>query len=84
PRPKNAFIIFRVEFTRLHHSPHHSRARAARRGETKAEGRAVTVSRKAADAWRQLSSSDRKYYQRLAEHEKARHARQYPNYLYRP
>ncbi|KAJ7140266.1 hypothetical protein C8R43DRAFT_594107 [Mycena crocata] len=79
PRPKNPFIIFRTEFARLHHNPRGSRPR---RVGVKVLGR--TVSGKAADAWRMLSPAERQRYQHLAELEKEKHARDYPNYQYRP
>ncbi|KAF7309865.1 HMG box domain-containing protein [Mycena indigotica] len=79
PRPRNAFIIFRTEFARLHHSPETSKQR---RIQNKSSGR--TVSGKAADAWNKLSERDRAHYNRLAEIEKEEHARRYPNYQYRP
>ncbi|KAJ7117702.1 hypothetical protein C8R44DRAFT_544977, partial [Mycena epipterygia] len=78
PRPRNSFIIFRTEFARLH-TPRTSRSR---RGAVKALGR--SVSGKAADAWRLLPPEKKQIYQQLAELEKDQHARDYPNYQYRP
>ncbi|KAJ7491910.1 high mobility group box domain-containing protein, partial [Mycena latifolia] len=76
-RPKNPFIIFRSEFARLHHNP-----RSRRGGVNPTPGR--SVSRKAGDAWRLLSPKEKAHYQHLAELEKEQHARDHPNYQYRP
>ncbi|KAJ6581817.1 hypothetical protein B0H19DRAFT_1061322 [Mycena capillaripes] len=78
PRPPNSFIIFRTEFSQRHKNARGSRARR----DVKEIG--VTVSRKAADAWRKLSPEEKQPYQRRAELAKEQHARDYPNYQYRP
>ncbi|KAJ7781869.1 high mobility group box domain-containing protein, partial [Mycena maculata] len=78
PRPKNSFIIFRTEFARLHRNPRGSRSKT----DVKVLGR--TVSGKAADAWRELPPEQKQRYQRLAELEKEQHAREHPDYQYRP
>ncbi|KAJ7117704.1 hypothetical protein C8R44DRAFT_540725, partial [Mycena epipterygia] len=80
PRPKNSFIIFRTEFARLH-TP---KANRTRRGDGKAQPVSRSVSGKASDAWNLLRPEEKQIYQRLAELEKEKHARKYPNYQYRP
>ncbi|KAJ7656280.1 hypothetical protein DFH06DRAFT_1199116 [Mycena polygramma] len=77
PRPPNAFIIFRAEFSQLH-----KRGGKSRRDDLKSIG--VSLSRKASDAWWQLSPKEKQRYQRLAEEAKEQHALDYPNYQYRP
>ncbi|KAF7356407.1 HMG box domain-containing protein [Mycena venus] len=82
PRPPNSFIIFRTEYTRLHHNPKGTRSRRdALRDDVKA---IASVSRKAGDAWRLLPPEEKQRYQHLAELAKEQHARAHPNYQYRP
>ena len=80
PRPRNAFIIFRCEYSREH-------SQAAQDGD-EASGvqnpTAKTLSKRAAEAWKQLPSSDKERYKGLAEKEREEHARLYPHYRFRP
>ncbi|KAJ6527260.1 hypothetical protein DFH09DRAFT_827249, partial [Mycena vulgaris] len=79
PRPKNSFMIFRCEFTRLHHNPQGSRSR--RNGLRECYR---SVSGRASDAWHSLTPLEKQHYQHLADLEKAQHALDYPHYRYRP
>ena len=45
---------------------------------------AKTLSKRAAEAWKQLSSSDKERYKGLAEKEREEHARLYPHYRFHP
>ncbi|KAG2748302.1 hypothetical protein P692DRAFT_20874598 [Suillus brevipes Sb2] len=81
PRPRNAFIIFRCEYSRKH-------SQAAQEGEEDSEPSnpttAKTLSKRAAEAWKQLSASEKDAYKVLADKEREEHARLYPNYRFRP
>ncbi|KAJ7066484.1 hypothetical protein C8F01DRAFT_1123433 [Mycena amicta] len=79
PRPRNQFILFRLDYVHQHHSLHTSKQR---RGANKSLGR--TVSGRAAEAWSKLGATERARYAHLAELEKEQHARKYPGYQYRP
>lgn len=77
-RPRNPFIIFRCEYSQKHCK----------------EGKRVrrppgaplekSLSRRAAEAWRELPDEDKKYYKDLAEQEREEHTRKYPLYRFRP
>ena len=80
PRPRNAFIIFRCEYSREHaqsslesHDDHDSNNACVK-----------TLSKRAAEAWKQLSPSERDRYKVLADREREEHARIYPHYRFRP
>lgn len=77
PRPANAFIIFRCDFSRKYSCE-----------QTDQDGQVTTqnksLSQRAADAWRSLPQESRNYYKQLAEKEKHRHALQHPYYRFRP
>jgi len=45
---------------------------------------AKTLSKRAAEAWKQLTASDKERYKALAEKEREEHARIYPHYRFRP
>jgi hypothetical protein len=80
PRPRNAFIIFRCEYSREH-------SQAAQDGDEQSElpnPTAKTLSKRAAEAWKQLSASEKERYKVLAEKEREEHARLYPHYRFRP
>ncbi|KAK2463222.1 hypothetical protein APHAL10511_004877 [Amanita phalloides] len=77
-RPRNAFIIFRCEFAQRHSRM----SRRVKRGtETPAE---KSLSKRAAEAWHQLSDEEKNYFKALADQERLEHARLYPNYRFRP
>ncbi|KAG6854173.1 hypothetical protein C0991_009825 [Blastosporella zonata] len=78
-RPRNAFIIFRCEFARLHTR---QGKRVRRRAGTTSEK--VTLSKRAGEAWRALSEDQRRHWQALADREKVEHARLHPSYRFRP
>ncbi|KAG1736919.1 uncharacterized protein EDB91DRAFT_1141633 [Suillus paluster] len=80
PRPRNAFIIFRCEYSRTH-------SQAAQDGDEELEPQnptAKTLSKRAAEAWKQLSASEKDHYKVLADKEREEHARLYPHYRFRP
>lgn len=80
PRPRNAFIIFRCEYSREH-------SQAAQDGDGESElpnPTAKTLSKRSAEAWRQLTASEKERYKVLAEKEREEHARLYPHYRFRP
>ncbi|KAG6909589.1 hypothetical protein DXG01_016628 [Tephrocybe rancida] len=78
-RPRNAFIIFRCDYSRKHTKE----GKRVRRppGTVSTE---KTLSKRAGEAWRLLSAQERKPYEERAEQEKEQHARMHPNYRYRP
>ncbi|KAG1749557.1 hypothetical protein EDB19DRAFT_148223 [Suillus lakei] len=80
PRPRNAFIIFRCEYSRKH-------SQAAQEGDEESEPpnpTAKTLSKRAAEAWKQLSASEKDSYKVLADKEREEHAHLYPHYRFRP
>ncbi|KAF9821674.1 hypothetical protein IEO21_00520 [Rhodonia placenta] len=72
PRPPNAFIIFRSEYSRKH----------AHGGANKAEEK--TLSKRAGEKWKTLSDAEKKPYKLRAEQERADHQKRNPGYKYRP
>jgi hypothetical protein len=77
PRPRNAFIIFRCEYSRKHaRGPGDSSDRSSRCDKT--------VSKRAGEEWRRLSAAERERYKLLAEQEKVIHALQNPDYRFKP
>ncbi|KAI9508812.1 hypothetical protein F5148DRAFT_837073 [Russula earlei] len=77
PRPRNAFIIFRCEFSRKHaRDPSDSSDTSSRSDKT--------LSKRAGEEWRRLSAAEREQYKVLAEQEKAAHALQNPDYRFKP
>ena len=77
PRPRNAFIIFRCEYSRTH-------ARDPSDPSDKSNRSDKTLSKRAGEEWRRLSAADREQYKILAEQEKAAHAVQNPDYRFKP
>jgi hypothetical protein len=77
PRPRNAFIIFRCEYSRKH-------ARDSNDPSDKSSRSDKTLSKRAAEEWRCLSAEGREQYKILAEQEKAAHALQNPDYRFKP
>ena len=77
PRPRNAFIIFRCEYSRKH-------ARDSNDASDKSNRSDKTLSKRAAEEWRCLPAEEREQYKILAEQEKAAHALQNPDYRFRP
>lgn len=77
PRPRNAFIIFRCEYSRKH-------ARDPSDSSDKPSRSDKTLSKRAGEEWRRLSAADREQYKILAEQEKAAHALQNPDYRFKP
>ncbi|KZT11130.1 uncharacterized protein LAESUDRAFT_809131 [Laetiporus sulphureus 93-53] len=74
PRPPNAFILFRRDFSRKH----------AQANKGKAPTMEKTLSQRAADAWGSLTKSEKEHWNRLAEQVKLEHALEHPDYKYRP
>ena len=77
PRPRNAFIIFRCEYSRKH-------ARDSNDTSDKSSRSDKTLSKRAAEEWRCLSAEEREQYKILAVQEKAAHALQNPDYRFKP
>jgi HMG (high mobility group) box len=77
PRPRNAFIIFRCEYSRKH-------ARDSNDTSDKSTRSDKTLSKRAAEEWRCLSAEEREQYKILAVQEKAAHALQNPDYRFKP
>ncbi|KAI6046709.1 hypothetical protein EDC04DRAFT_1246710 [Pisolithus marmoratus] len=76
PRPRNAFIIFRCNYTRKH---------AARNSqELDEQSLTKTLSRRAGEAWKKLPTPEKDKFRRLADREREEHARLYPHYRFRP
>ncbi|KAL8952913.1 MAG: hypothetical protein Q9222_001203 [Ikaeria aurantiellina] len=71
PRPRNAFILYRQ-----HHQAHvvHQNPGLAN----------PEISKVIGDHWRQSPPEVKAHWKNLAEEEKIRHARQYPDYRYQP
>lgn len=74
PRPPNAFIIFRVEYSRKHAQANRDRAPTPEK----------TLSKRAAEAWKALSAQEKAPYKQRAEQERLDHAEKHPHYRYRP
>src|SRR6266702_1428656 len=77
PRPRNAFIIFRCEYSRKHaRDPSDPSDRSGRCDKT--------LSKRAGEEWRRLSAAEREQYKLFAEQEKVTHALQNPDYRFKP
>ncbi|KAG6902674.1 hypothetical protein C0995_013366 [Termitomyces sp. Mi166 len=77
-RPRNRFIIFRCEYSRQHAK---EGKRVRRPPGTATE---KTISKRAAEAWHQLSAEEKNRFKERAKQEKEEHARRYPDYRFRP
>lgn len=77
PRPRNAFIIFRCEYSRKHARDSNDTSERANRSDK-------TLSKRAAEEWRCLPAAEREQFKILAEQEKAAHALQNPDYRFKP
>ncbi|KAL6717410.1 RuvB ATP-dependent DNA helicase pontin [Lecanora helva] len=71
PRPRNAFILYRQ----------HNQAAVVQQNPGLAN---PEISKIIGDRWRNLSSEDKSHWKLLAEEEKIRHQKQYPDYRYQP
>ncbi|KAF9239160.1 hypothetical protein BU15DRAFT_74853 [Melanogaster broomeanus] len=80
PRPRNAFIIFRCEYSREHMQA----AQGQDEDHIPPTLTAKTLSKRAAETWKQLPVSEKNRYKVLADREREEHARLYPNYRFRP
>ena len=80
PRPRNAFIIFRCEYSREHAQG----AQESQNDDDLNNASVKTLSKRAAEAWKQLHPSERERYKILADREREEHARLYPHYRFRP
>lgn len=76
PRPRNAFIIFRCDYSREH--------AAQTTQESDEQSLSKTLSKRAAEAWKQLSATEKDKYRHLADREREEHTRIYPHYRFRP
>ncbi|KAI0263764.1 hypothetical protein BC834DRAFT_1042660 [Gloeopeniophorella convolvens] len=76
PRPRNAFIIFRCEYSRKH----------ARDSSDGSDNKSTdkTLSKRAGEEWRRLSDEERQKYHIRASEEKAAHSSQNPDYRFKP
>ena len=77
-RPRNEFILFRCEYVKRHSN---GGRRVRKPPGAEAE---KTLSKQAAEAWRNLSPQERLYWKERADGERTEHARKYPDYRYRP
>ncbi|KAF9267151.1 hypothetical protein L218DRAFT_721462, partial [Marasmius fiardii PR-910] len=75
-RPRNCFFIFRCDYIK-----HHSRGG---RGASSPGSSELGLSKRAGQAWRCLSPKVKAEYERKADEERIQHARDHPNYRYRP
>ncbi|KAG8217169.1 hypothetical protein J3R82DRAFT_5250 [Butyriboletus roseoflavus] len=80
PRPRNAFIIFRCNYSREHAQG----SQDSQNDHDPTNPSVKTLSKRAADAWKQLSTPEKDRYKVLADKERQEHARLYPNYRFRP
>lgn len=76
-RPRNAFIIFRCEYAQRH-------SRMGRRTRRTSAPAEKSLSKRAAEAWHQLSNEEKRHFKDLADQERIEHARLYPYYRFRP
>ncbi|KAL1685750.1 hypothetical protein GGG16DRAFT_118554 [Schizophyllum commune] len=72
PRPANAFILFRADFTKNHTLPD---------GIERSNG---TLSKIASSEWKNLSPEGRGFWYRRADETKVAHQAKYPEYRFRP
>lgn len=72
PRPRNAFILFRLK--------HHLSVF----GDSSGKKSNAEISRELGYRWRHLSLKEREYWNTLAREEKVKHAKKYPDYRYAP
>ncbi|EGN96307.1 hypothetical protein SERLA73DRAFT_141654 [Serpula lacrymans var. lacrymans S7.3] len=82
PRPRNAFIIFRCEYSRDHQQSNQD-VKQDEDSESRSPT-AKTLSKRAAEAWKLLTASQKTRYKELADQEREEHARRHPNYRFRP
>ena len=76
PRPRNAFIIYRCEYTHKY---------LANGGSERASDFAKrSLSKRAGEAWRNEKPETVQYYKSLAEEERALHRMNHPDYRFRP
>ncbi|KAJ4486152.1 hypothetical protein J3R30DRAFT_1462619 [Lentinula aciculospora] len=79
PRPPNSFFIFRHEYSRQN-----ARGPIPKRYRGKSSDINRSMSKRAGEAWKALSKSDRAYFKARAEQVKIEHAQAHPDYRYRP
>ncbi|KAH7911905.1 hypothetical protein BJ138DRAFT_1005635 [Hygrophoropsis aurantiaca] len=80
PRPRNAFIIFRCEYSREHTQGTND----GDGGQEIVNPTAKTLSKRAAEAWKHLTTAEKDRYKVMADKEREEHARIYPHYRFRP
>jgi hypothetical protein len=78
-RPRNAFIIFRCDYSQIHRR----RGRRIRRppGVPSTD---PSLSKRAATAWKQMTAEEKEPYRIRAEQERDEHVRNNPDYRFRP
>ena len=76
PRPRNAFIIFRCDFTQKYLASGDSERASGPGGKS--------LSKRAGEAWQNEKPETKRYYKKLADEERARHRINYPGYRFRP
>ncbi|GBE82791.1 predicted protein [Sparassis crispa] len=76
PRPPNAFIIFRAEYSKNYAQTHED-------GESPPTSE-KSLSKRAAEAWGELTTEEKAPYKWRAEQERLEHGKKYPDYKYRP
>ncbi|RPD59314.1 hypothetical protein L226DRAFT_614133 [Lentinus tigrinus ALCF2SS1-7] len=72
PRPPNAFILFRRDFVEKH------------KGQNLSSAEKKTLSKRAGEAWRALTTDEQKAYFDAAKAEADEHLRRNPGYQFRP
>ena len=75
-RPRNAFIIYRCDFT------HKYLANGGSERASDMEKR--SLSKRAGEAWKNEKPETKRYYKELADEERARHRIDHPDYRFRP
>jgi len=76
PRPRNAFIIFRCEFT----NNYVANGGSERASDTEKR----SLSKRAGEAWGNATLETKRHYKELADQERARHRLSHPDYRFRP
>ena len=76
PRPRNAFIIYRCDFTHKYLANGGS--------ERGSEIEKSSLSKRAGEAWRNEKPEVKRYYKKQAEEERTRHRIDHPGYRFRP
>ncbi|EIW85590.1 hypothetical protein CONPUDRAFT_162758 [Coniophora puteana RWD-64-598 SS2] len=84
PRPRNAFIIFRCDYTEKHKLDNAAAAACNKDGSSKPNLPAKTLSKRAAEAWRALPEAAKEEWKIRAKQEALVHQETFPEYKFRP